>query len=619
MSAQWRILVVEDEEELNRNTVNSLRRDDYLVQGVASVAEAMRVLWSEEYDIVICDLKRPGAEGFELLQWLRAYRPDTRMIMVAAPGSASVRTQALEAGAVSYLEKPLDLHVLKEELRRLLQQTGFSADLDSFDLLDVVQIINMSRKSIAMLVNTGLEERGILRFQEGELIWAEYGSLRGEAAFFALAAHKNGTVIHQPWNEQIVPNVMQPLSRLIFQALQYRTKYATFGEANGEGDVGNIAQRSPLADEDDSPFLVLADPNPEVDSAVVATSYEQSQDGAREWWQQTGNTPRLNGGGTGSGSITGTMPDTPINSPAVHGRSVASSGSDIGSVNINVSTVRKTPASQRTDLPSWLTDRPTKSDMAALRPSSLSNTGRVPATPVPKSSPAEWQAPAPPAKTTEPVFPNSNQGTGAQRIVAREVGRGAGDVAPRKTSSPEWQPPEDGSQPQSPRPTSGPLQSLILARQTGDTPASNNRQESGPLSNPTPGGTPIPHRPARRDYRALVAALQTLGYSVPGFIATAVVMLDGQPIAQVAVDDLDISPMCGYFSNILQGALLSLERGGWGNYEDTVITSADRQVLLRFVGTEKRAFQVLVTTREADPVESLEVMANVEGAIAAAL
>ncbi len=619
MSAQWRILVVEDEEELNRNIVNSLRRDDYLVQGVLSIAEAMRLLWSEEYNIVICDLKIPGAEGFELLQWLRAYRPDTRLIMVAAPGSASVRTQALEAGAVSYLEKPLDLHVLKEELRRLLQQTGFSADLDSFDLLDVVQIINMSRKSIALLVNTGLEERGVLRFQEGELIWAEYGSLRGEAAFFALAAHKNGTVIHQPWNEKIVPNVMQPLSRLIFQALQYRTKYATLGENSGDGDVGGIAQHSPLREEDDSPFLVLADPNPEAVSPVGATSYEQSQDGGREWWQQTGNTPRLSGESTGNGSIMGTIPDTPANPPAVHGQSIASGGSDVGSVNINVSTVRKTQASQRTDLPSWLTDRPTKSDLPALRASSLSNTGRLPATPSPKASPAEWQPPAPPAKTTEPVFPNSKQGTGAQRIVAREVGRGTSDTAPRKTSSPEWQPPGSENQSQLPRPTSGPLQSLILARQTGDAPASNKRQESGPLSNPIPGGTPIPHRPVRRDYRALVAALQTLGYSVPGFIATAVVMLDGQPIAQVAVDDLDISPMCGYFSSILQGALLSLERGGWGNYEDTVITSVDRHVVLRFVGNEKKAFQVLITTREADPVECLEVMANVEGAVAAAL
>src|SRR5947209_4687281 len=231
---QWHILVVEDDEHLNQSIVTSLHKDGYVVQGARSGAEAIRMLWSEEYDVVIGDLKMPGADGFEMLQWLRAYRPHTRMIMVASANSAATRTQALEGGVVSYLEKPLDLHLLKEELRRLLQQTGFSASLDSFDLLDVIQIISMSRKSIALMVNTGLEERGILGFQGGELVWAEYGILRGEEAFFALAAHKNGTVIHQPWHEQIVPNVKHPLSRLIFQALQYRAKYAAAQELSGE-------------------------------------------------------------------------------------------------------------------------------------------------------------------------------------------------------------------------------------------------------------------------------------------------------------------------------------------------------------------------------------------------
>src|SRR3984893_4262678 len=272
MSELCRILVVEDDDNLSQSIVNALRKDGYLVQGVRSGAEAIRIVWSVEYDVVIGDLKMPGADGFELLQWLRTYRPKTRMMMVAPFGSASTRTQALEAGVVSYLEKPLDLHLLKEELRRLLQQTGFSASLDSFDLLDVIQIINMSRKNIALLVNTGLEERGILRFQKGELIWAEYGNLRGEEAFFALAAHKNGTVTQRDWHEQIIPNVTQPLSRLIFQTLQYRSKYATMQQPTGEQEA--VKRFSlPQAVDDDSPFLVLAEP--QKDGFVATVGHEQ--------------------------------------------------------------------------------------------------------------------------------------------------------------------------------------------------------------------------------------------------------------------------------------------------------------------------------------------------------
>ena len=197
MSDVWRICVVEDEEILNQNLVNALSKDGYSVQGVTREADAIHMLWSEEFDVVIYDIKAPEDGSLELLQWLRAYRPNMHLITIGAADSLALRAQALETGAVSYLEKPLDFRMLKDELRRLSQNSGFTASLDSFDLLDVIQIINMSRKNITLLINTGLEEHGTLGFQNGELMWAEYGVLRGEEAFFALAAHKNGTVTQQ--------------------------------------------------------------------------------------------------------------------------------------------------------------------------------------------------------------------------------------------------------------------------------------------------------------------------------------------------------------------------------------------------------------------------------------
>src|SRR6266702_3727887 len=577
MSDQWRILVVEDEENLNWSIVNSLRKDGYIVRGVMNGAEAIRILWSEEFDLVISDLKMPGADGFELLQWIRANRPQTRLIMVTAFGSASTRTQALEGGVVSYLEKPLDLHLLKEELRRLLQQTGFSANLDSFDLLDVIQIITMGRKSIALLVNTGLEEQGLLRFQGGELIWAEYGILRGEEAFFALAAHKNGTVSHQLWNEQITPNVTQPLSRLIFQALQYRTKYAALENGTEQEAVAPTSLGEEI---DDESMLALTEP--QSDPLSAAMSYEQAE--AREWWQQTGGLPSL---------------DSNIGS--VH---ESATGERTNAANIIPSIAHKTPAGQRPDLPSWLTDQPTNSNLPVLRPASLSNSAQIPTvgaghtqgadgvssrnraatsggheapeeTPLPippppvQPSPAEWRPPPSTPKTTEQV--SSKQVTGPQKPVSKGT---------RQASSPEWQPPENVSQPQSPQ--SGPLQSLSLARKTSDALSHNGGQESGPLA---AQGSASSQRTLKRNIPGLVTALQTLGYSIPGFIAAAVVSLDGHPIAQVAVDDLDLSGMCGHFSSILQGTLQSLYQGGWGDYEDTVITSADRHILLRVVGS----------------------------------
>ncbi len=157
----------------------------------------------------------------------------------------------------------------------------------------------------------------------------------------------------------------------------------------------------------------------------------------------------------------------------------------------------------------------------------------------------------------------------------------------RRAAPPEWQPPVS-------------------------VPATNGKDQFT-------ASAPAGQRPAKRNYPALVAALQTLGYSISGFIAAAVVSMDGQPIAQVAIDDLDFSQLCKPFSMMLQGALQSLEQQQWGDYQRMVITSTDRHILLNIIGDARDTFQVLITTREADPTESLEVLQNVEGAIGAAL
>lgn len=644
MSQQWRILVVEGDEYLNQGIVNSLLKDGYNVQGVLSGAEAIRTLWADEQNLVIGDMQLPDADGFDLLQWIRTYRPQTRMIMLAAANLAGARTRALENGAVGYLEKPVDLRLLKVEARRLLQQTGFTASLASFDLLDVIQIVNMSRKSISLVVHTGLEEQGMLGFQSGEMIWAEYGTLRGEEAFFALAAHKNGTVTQQAWDERVTPNVKQPLARLIMQALQYRSKYAAAQQLSGELEAVNTRPTAPVENSpspvdmlfseaiDDRPFTYVAEPPAASPSPAQPLSVEP-----KEWWQDSARI-RIVG-------KSGTLRAATGNSSPAH--KVVSNGNKpaapVNGSSITPSTVRKTNTGQRSDLPSWLMDQPTQFELQAMRPSSLSGTGRIAAAPASKPSPAEWQ-PEEPAHTAQPdeplpsaptPAPGASNGNGTTPFLGVEATTRAANVA-------EWQAPHQASADNSPLCNTPPgvLQSLVKPRQTDELSA---RETNGPgvrdtaRTNPAsvfvpdkliaPARTAEAERPAatrqpntaKRNYAALVSALQTLGYTLPGFIASAIVGMDGQPIAQVAVEDQDISGMCGDFSVILKSALLVLQQGSLGQHDDTIITSATHHILLRVLDRKREVFQVLITTRESDPVESLEVMATVESAIVAAL
>jgi CheY-like chemotaxis protein/predicted regulator of Ras-like GTPase activity (Roadblock/LC7/MglB family) len=617
MSDVSRIFVVEGDEALNRNLVNTLRKDGYSVQGVTNGTDAVRILWSEECDIVICDLKTHGPDGFELLQWLRAYRPNTQMLLVGNPGSEGLYMQALENGAAGYLEKPLDLHMLKGELRRLTQRTGFSANLDSFDLLDVIQIITMSRKTIALLVNTGLEERGLLRFYNGELVWAEYGALLGEEAFFALAAHKNGTVTHQPWNGQIVSNVTQPLSRLIFQALQYRNKYANTQPLSDEEVVG-IAPVLAGHEVDDSPFtfveeasspLLVAEGRSEsapILQPVAQTEQVSQQDSLeKEWWQRTGS-----------------IPLSAIQNAAAGEKLPVSNGEEkkpatrpeIGTIG------HKTVVSQRADLPSWLTDQPTSSGMPALRPSTTAGSGKLPKGPV---DPTTLPGLTPDTLTPQwPVVPqaldNRDQDATRQMTVTgprQALGTHLREQHEASPASSQLTSPEQTEQSWM---TSKKQNTLSTTGLSGSL-SIDDLQESSPLHMPQTATSK--QRATRRayNYPALVSALRTVGYSAAGFIATALVSMEGQPIAQVAVEDLDIAEVCKQLSAILKGTQRTLDQEQWGSYEHMVISSSNRTILMRLIGAEKTVFQLLITTQDTDIPKCLEIMTNVEAAIQAAL
>jgi hypothetical protein len=95
--------------------------------------------------------------------------------------------------------------------------------------------------------------------------------------------------------------------------------------------------------------------------------------------------------------------------------------------------------------------------------------------------------------------------------------------------------------------------------------------------------------------------------------------VDSHLIAQVAMDDKDKSQIWQLLGAMQQSVLNALQSDEWGIYEETIVTSGSRHVLIHAIGSDKKAFLVLITRREANLTESREIMANLEGAITAAL
>jgi len=223
----WRVLVVDDEENLNWSLVNSLRKEGYTTDGALSGEDALRRLETTTYDCVLSDVKMPGMDGFELMQWVRRRRPQTRIIMMTAFGSPTARQDAMRAGVIAYLEKPFDLLALKNELRRLAAgEVAGAAEGEGYDLLEVARVLNLARRDIALSVQGG-GHSGRLRFLRGELIWAEAGALQGDAAFLALCTPRGGRAQPEPWDGRADRNVSLPISHLIYQALTSRDSHST--------------------------------------------------------------------------------------------------------------------------------------------------------------------------------------------------------------------------------------------------------------------------------------------------------------------------------------------------------------------------------------------------------
>jgi Nif-specific regulatory protein len=101
-----KILVADDEQNLRRVLVAMLKRDGHDVVQAANGLEAIERL--ADVDVVITDLRMPGADGMDVLRAAAKSHPHVPVIMITAYGSVGQAVEAIKAGAFDYIEKPFE-------------------------------------------------------------------------------------------------------------------------------------------------------------------------------------------------------------------------------------------------------------------------------------------------------------------------------------------------------------------------------------------------------------------------------------------------------------------------------------------------------------------------------
>lgn len=117
-----RILIAEDERNLNRILSKQLADNGYTVDACFDGQEALDYLEAEPYDAIILDIMMPKLDGLTVLRKIRAKGIDTPVLFLTAKDSISDRVEGLDAGADDYLTKPFAFEELLARVRVLIRK-----------------------------------------------------------------------------------------------------------------------------------------------------------------------------------------------------------------------------------------------------------------------------------------------------------------------------------------------------------------------------------------------------------------------------------------------------------------------------------------------------------------
>lgn len=117
-----KLLLVEDERDLNQSLVKRLRAENYAVDAAFDGEEALDYLAVSSYDVIVCDIMMPNMDGHALLKELRNQGDNTKLIFLTARDSLSDRVTGLDMGADDYLVKPFEFAELLARIRVQVRQ-----------------------------------------------------------------------------------------------------------------------------------------------------------------------------------------------------------------------------------------------------------------------------------------------------------------------------------------------------------------------------------------------------------------------------------------------------------------------------------------------------------------
>jgi CheY-like chemotaxis protein len=205
--SKHRLLLVDSDPKSLRVLEVSLKKAGFGVTTASTADQALAAMAGTAPDLIISDTDIDGTDGFELCRQIKSKPEWAKIPFLFVSGRKSIedKIRGLELGVDDYLTKPIYIKEIGIRVRTALQRaererlesrrdtrTRFSGDLADIGVVDLVQTIELNRKSGIIHIADREGRRGAVFFRDGRVIDAEVGRLAGTEAMYRLFSWSEG-------------------------------------------------------------------------------------------------------------------------------------------------------------------------------------------------------------------------------------------------------------------------------------------------------------------------------------------------------------------------------------------------------------------------------------------
>lgn len=123
----FRILVVEDDKDLNKSVCSFLNHSGYEATGCMSATDAYDAMYQTMFDLIVSDIMMPGVDGFEFAQNVRALNQEIPILFMTARDDIASKQRGFRIGVDDYMVKPIDLDELFLRIGALLRRAKIAS------------------------------------------------------------------------------------------------------------------------------------------------------------------------------------------------------------------------------------------------------------------------------------------------------------------------------------------------------------------------------------------------------------------------------------------------------------------------------------------------------------